>query len=154
MHKTHKNPRIHGYNYKDGWFFLTTKTNYSQPYLKDKLYDLVKEELFSLPEKYLGVKVDFFSLMPTHLHTILILDEVELPLSEIWRRFKAVTTFEARKVGFENETLWQKGFYEHIVRSDKALERIRKYIYNNPLKMDLPLDEIYSSPEEFRLIIH
>lgn len=92
--------------------------------------------------------------MPTHIHTILIFDETELPLWEIWRRFKAVTTKTAHERGFTGKTLWQEGFYEHIVRNERTLDRIRKYIYNNPLKVELPLDKIYTSPQEYYLLIH
>ncbi len=33
--------------------------------------------------------------------------------------------------------VWQRNYYEHIVRDDKSLERIRKYIINNPLKWEM-----------------
>lgn len=33
--------------------------------------------------------------------------------------------------------VWQRNYYEHIVRNEESLNRIRKYIQNNPLKWDL-----------------
>ena len=152
--KIRKNPRLPDYDYHNGWFFVTNRTNFRRPYLVNNFYDIVKTELFNLPKKYPGVEIDFFSIMPSHIHAILLFDDVELPLFEIWRRFKAVTTKTAHETGLSDKTLWQEGFYEHIVRNEKALERIRKYIYNNPLKVDLPLDEIYFSKEDYYLIVH
>lgn len=150
----YKNVRLPNYDYCNGWFFITNQTNFCQPYLKDAFYELVKDELFSLPQKYEGVKIDFFSIMPTHLHTILSLDDAPLRLSEIWRRFKAVTTLKAKRTGLKDKTLWQENFYEHVIRNERALERIRKYVMYNPTKVGLPLDEIYESPKEFQSIIH
>ena len=36
-----------------------------------------------------------------------------------------------------NRQLWQRNYYEHIVRNDDELNRIREYIMNNPLKWEL-----------------
>jgi len=32
--------------------------------------------------------------------------------------------------------LWQRNYYEHIIRNQYALENIRRYIINNPMRMD------------------
>lgn len=149
-----KNVRLPNYDYRNGWFFVTNQTNFSRPYIKSEYYQIVKDELFELPKKYSGVKIDFFSLMPTHIHVIMIFDDAPYPLSEIWRRFKSVTTLYAKRAGLLDVTLWQENLYEHIIRNDKAVERIRLYIVNNPLKVHLPLDEIYESPKDYALIIN
>ena len=31
-----------------------------------------------------------------------------------------------------HRVLWQRGYYEHVIRNDKALNRIRDYIADNP----------------------
>jgi REP element-mobilizing transposase RayT len=33
--------------------------------------------------------------------------------------------------------VWQRNFYEHVIRTDESLHRIRQYIADNPLKWDL-----------------
>ena len=33
--------------------------------------------------------------------------------------------------------VWQRNYYEHIIRNDDELNRIREYIINNPAKWDL-----------------
>ncbi|MBF0388097.1 MAG: transposase [Candidatus Omnitrophica bacterium] len=55
-------------------------------------------------------------------------------LSEILRQFK---TFSARRVNqIRNSTgvpLWQRDFFEQIIRNDADLRRVREYIVNNPI---------------------
>jgi len=54
-------------------------------------------------------------------------------LAEIVRAFK---TFSARRInqrrGLRGAPLWQRNYYEHIIRNDVALNRIRQYIADNP----------------------
>lgn len=52
-------------------------------------------------------------------------------LGEIVRTFKAVATRSIRRAGFEDFS-WQRNYYEHIIRSDRSLGRIRDYIDGNP----------------------
>ena len=90
--------------------------------------------------------------MPNHIHGIIFLEEVVSRnvgdgfkpsptqkahgLSEIIRGFK---TFSARKINVLNSSEgkhfhWQRSFYDHIIRDERALENIREYILHNPLK--------------------
>lgn len=138
-----KNIRLKGYDYHTGWFFVTNKANFAKNYFQGKTKQLIKEELLSLITKTPGVGLDYFHIMPNHIHVILIFDDAALSLSEFWRRYKAITTIKARKAGFTDETLWQRNYFEHVIRNEYALHAIRVYIQNNPLKEDLPLEEIY-----------
>lgn len=54
-------------------------------------------------------------------------------LGGIVRWYKGRCTFEIRKRDYSNFA-WQSRFYDHIIRNEKALHRIRKYIYDNPLR--------------------
>jgi REP element-mobilizing transposase RayT len=60
-----------------------------------------------------------------------------MSLGEIVRRFKATSS---RITGIK---LWQPNYYEHVIRNEKALYKIREYIQNNPLKKQIELDQIY-----------
>ena len=55
------------------------------------------------------------------------------PLSEIIRQFK---TFSARRINEERSVkgipIWHRNYYEHIVRNDDELNKIRAYIKHNP----------------------
>ena len=46
--------------------------------------------------------------------------------------FKSVTTRYYKKISLDNESLWQRSYYEHIVRNEQDLYEIRNYIQNNP----------------------
>ncbi len=100
-----------------------------------------------LPNHYANVKLDEFVVMPNHVHGIVVIENyvgngfkpfpTQHGLSEIMRGFK---TFSSRRI---NETInngvkfhWQKSFYDKIIRDEKSLDDIRKYIRGNPLKWE------------------
>jgi REP element-mobilizing transposase RayT len=110
-----------------------------------------------LTHHYRNCRVDAFIIMPTHVHGIIQLrsaddrDQAHEPqvragfkpaptpnrkihsLSEIIRGFK---TFSARRINtYFNQTgtkIWQRNYYDHIIRHDASLDRIRHYIEANP----------------------
>ena len=126
---------------------------------------IVEKCWYDLPNHYHNCRLDEFIIMPNHNHGIVIIDNgvVEtglkpirmdksvvgmglkpIPtgvkrysLSEIIRAFK---TFSSRKINEQNPNLifrWQLRFYDHIIRNEKSLDKIREYIVNNPLKWEL-----------------
>ncbi|SHJ86689.1 REP element-mobilizing transposase RayT [Geosporobacter subterraneus DSM 17957] len=104
---------------------------------------------------YENVKTDGFCIMPNHIHGIIVIEDTKpQPLSEktygfqsaerrgrrslpdIIKDFKSVTARQYNKlveIEFRN-TLWQKSYYEHIIRNELELQEIREYIVNNPVK--------------------
>lgn len=94
----------------------------------------------SLPACYPSVSLDEFIVMPNHLHGIVVLEPTNQgpSLSGVVGRFKAATTtLYARGVTHEgwplfNQRLWQRGFHDHIIRTESALANIRQYIRDNP----------------------
>jgi putative transposase len=98
---------------------------------------IVQQTWDHLPTHYDGIDLDAFIVMPNHVHGIIILaDEPETrhAIPEIVRGFK---TFSARRVNEragKRGVLWQRGYYEHVIRNEKALDRIRDYIANNPAR--------------------
>ena len=56
-------------------------------------------------------------------------------LSAIIRGYKSAVTYWCGKNGHDNFA-WQSRYYEHIIRADNSLDRIREYIINNPIKWD------------------
>jgi putative transposase len=95
-------------------------------------------------EHYPAVNAGICSVMPNHLHGIVLLlgqeDAAErvTPLGDVIKRFKAITTrlYAAGVVeqGWPpfNGRLWQRNYYEHIIRSDREMWAIEGYIANNP----------------------
>jgi putative transposase len=59
-------------------------------------------------------------------------------LSAIIQNFKSVSTRRVNQLqGTPGHSLWQRGYYDRIIRNEKELDRIRCYIEDNPLKWEL-----------------
>jgi REP element-mobilizing transposase RayT len=99
-----------------------------------QLGELVSENWRRLPQIYEFISLDTFVIMPNHFHAIVWLNETSSgkSLSKIIAYFKALSAHEARNCVGKPLLLWQRGFFEHIVRNDRDLYRIRQYIVDNP----------------------
>jgi len=80
--------------------------------------------------------------MPNHIHGIIILKK-GIALTRVIQAFKSLSTNEyirgVKAQGWEkfDGTLWQRSFYDHVIRNDQDLFRIQEYILNNPLQWAL-----------------
>ncbi len=110
-----------------------------------------------------GVRVEHQVIMPNHVHLLLTLEraatraaptgagtQADARVSPTDRGTQAATelgrlvgTVKSRSVhlaagrGLEAGRLWQRGYYDHIVRSENDFLRIWTYIDNNPLRWEL-----------------
>ena len=92
-----------------------------------------------MPAHYAGVLLDAYVVMPNHIHGIVVLTDVDhaLGLGDILHRFKSLTTARYRRcvldLGWKPfcGRLWQRNYYEHIIRDEHDLEDIREYIETN-----------------------
>jgi REP element-mobilizing transposase RayT len=102
------------------------------------------------------VVTDAFVVMPNHFHGILILFEsrdrgtgpraptfenfgkpTRHSIPTIIRSFKATVTKQINEIReTPGKPVWQRNYYEHIVRNENELNRIRRYIIENPMKWD------------------
>jgi putative transposase len=134
--KAIKNIRLKHYDYsQNGYYFVTICTNYRRQYLAK-----LNSEIHSAIKKLNGidgVKVDYYVILPSHIHLILILNECKFNLGEIVRRFKASSS---KETGIK---LWQPNYYEHVIRNEQALFEIREYIKNNSLKEKIEFEQFY-----------
>ena len=56
----------------------------------------------------------------------------------IIRAFKSAVTRRINKLrGVPSALLWQRNYYEHVIRDEDELDRVRQYIAENPLKWAL-----------------
>ncbi len=100
---------------------------------------VVERILLSLPERFSGLRIDWYVLMSTHLHVIFLFDGMKDGLPELVRTLKALVT---RNTGVK---FWQRNYYEHVIRNETALFKIREYIENNPLAERIRFEEFYES---------
>ncbi len=96
---------------------------------------LVDREIQKLNSVYYAVRVDKYCIMPDHVHILLLIDsdtdgqpQVAPTVSRIIKQFKGSIT---KQIG---RSIWQRSFYEHIVRTQQDYAEIWEYIENNPLK--------------------
>jgi REP element-mobilizing transposase RayT len=146
--------RLREYDYcTPGSYFVTICTHgRSLRFLDSRLRSLVEATWASLPEHH-RVTLDVFVVMPNHVHGVLQLEGVDvgaqraaprrsgfttrpvLPgsLPAIVRSFKSAST---KAINDHQQSrgspVWQRGYYEHIIRTESELNRIRQYIANNP----------------------
>jgi len=93
------------------------------------------------------LKIDNYVIMPDHIHLMLVIPERHIgrSLPDMMQWFKTMTTNEYIKKVKENvlkpfdKKLWQKSYYEHIIRDEKDYLDKTEYIINNPLKRELEL---------------
>ena len=135
-----KEIRLKNYDYSsNGYYFVTICTNNKQSFV-EKHKQEIEKTLLTLPARFSGLTLDYYCLMPTHLHIILILDKVKVTLSQIVRAFKALVT---KIIG--EKSIWQRNYYEHVIRTEKALSKIREYIQNNPLVERIKFEQFYEA---------
>ena len=111
---------------------------------------MVDEWWGKIPAKFPGTSLDYSVVMPNHFHGIIILvQENELfspSLPEIIQWFKTMTTNAyirgVKEKGWEPfmGKLWQRNYYEHIIRNETELDRIRAYIELNPAAWDKDIE--------------
>src|SRR3990167_3544378 len=136
--KYRKAIRIKNYDYKtNGYYFVTMCTAMRKPLL-EKYKIEVEILLKDITKRFSGLTVDFYNIASDHLHVIFVLNNAKVRLGNIVRTFKALVT---KSTGCK--PFWEWNYYEHIVRDEKALYNIRKYIQENPLKEKIEWDSIY-----------
>ena len=170
-----KSIRLKEFDYsKPGAYFVTICTHdrkclfgniIGEKMILNKSGKMMEHWLMKLPQKFLGIQLDNYIIMPNHIHMIIHIVGVnprvcpnesqkiqegehtgsprQISLPEIVQWFKTMTTNNyIRNVKRNhwkpfNKKFWQRGYYEHIIRNEKSLDRIRHYIINNPLKWEI-----------------
>jgi len=151
-----KHPRLKEYDYsQNGAYFVTICTKGKKPVLSQidlnnysvkllKYGYIVDKLICSISKAYPNISVINYVIMPNHLHLLLIFTKNKgggmgssrpTTLNLMVRGLKSLVT---REVGF---SIWQQGFYEHIIRNKRDFLIHYKYIDNNPAKW--ALDKYY-----------
>jgi REP element-mobilizing transposase RayT len=163
MHQKRKRNRLKKYDYSNaGYYFVTICVNDRKDYFgKIKNGDcvlnefgiIVKQILENIPIKYPYVELDYYVIMPDHIHIIIIIDPSDVvtgrdlsqignskpkikSLSQIIGALKTMSSKELHLKGLK-EFKWQRSFYDRIIRNEKELYQIRKYIEQNPLSLEI-----------------
>ena len=126
---------------------------------------MVKNEWLALPKRFLNIKLHEYTVMPNHFHAILEItvggttvgatvgatlvvapDAVDPPknktVGDIIGAFKSIVTVNyirgVKKSGWKpfNKRLWQRNYWESIIRNEKSYHNRSEYIKNNPRNWD------------------
>ena len=123
-----------------------------RPELRLTSYGAIAESTLSRLETEYGVSIDASVVMPNHVHFICRIAEdrattrVAPTLGRIVGAYKSIVANDYRKAGLTGK-LWQRGYYEHVIRGDADYRDIYLYIEGNPSKW--AEDRYYQSlPEE------
>jgi putative transposase len=109
------------------------------------------------------IELDAFVVMPNHIHGIVIMNSdvgatgrspspsgpPKRSLGAFVGGFKsAVTTRINQFRGTPGAAIWQRNYYEHVIRNEESLNRIRQYIVDNPTRWSFdPENPTAISPE-------
>ena len=144
-----------------GTFFFTVVTYRRQPLFavsaaRNCLRAAVQEVRAAKP-----FTVDAWCLLPDHLHCVWTLPEGDSDFSGRWRRIKGVFTHDFRRVfrrvptvrsasraARGEQSVWQRRFWEHVIRDEDDFRRHVDYVHYNPVKhgyVDRPGDWRWST---------
>ncbi len=163
--------RLPHYDYsQSGLYFITICTENRECLFGDvedgkmilnEFGNVAQQCWLEIPQHFEHVELDAYVIMPNHLHGIIIIKNDgtrnvgaihELPLQikqrrkmllpKIIGRFKMNVSKQINQIRqTPGITIWQRNYYEHIVRDEMDLHRIRQYIMNNPKNWEM--DENY-----------
>ncbi len=145
-----KSIRLKGFDYRSAVYFVTIcvqnreclfGTISPDRMLLNDAGTMVSSEWLALSKRFPSIILDEFVVMPNHFHGIICIspDSIDNPkLGKIIGAFKSIVNnnyidgVNNRDWTHFNKRLWQRNYYEHIVRNDSALQKIQQYIRDNP----------------------
>jgi len=109
-----------------------------------------------IPHHFPNVKIEAYVVMPNHIHGILTIhsnwkgagsqEKLAAPMESfgkptprsiptIVRSFKAAASRHSRESGYvKGESIWQRGYYEHVLRNTREYVEVTNYILQNPAR--------------------
>jgi putative transposase len=155
--------RLKNYDYSQaGAYFVTICTQGRECLLGEVVdaslflnqYGVIVEQVWQqIPDHFSSVTLDAAVVMPNHFHGIIVIVDESLPIHKNSRDTshkqnskqltlgKIVAYFKYQSTKLINAArdltgvkFWQRNYYEHIIRSETSLAKLRTYIEQNPQK--------------------
>ena len=140
-----KQNRLIGYDYsQNGAYFITICTQDRKKILSQIVGDdahIVPKPYGYIAEKYIRnvPEIEKYVIMPDHIHMIIRLENGSMwastptdakgnRIASIVRSIKTLTT---KEIGI---SIFQRSYYDHVIRNQQDYDEIWKYIENNPTK--------------------
>lgn len=141
-----KATRLAGYDYSSpGYYFITARTVRGLPAFsvvdesrtnRTSYGDLVQESWNGLPVRFDGLGTDAFTVQPDHVHGIIVIRrQTNTTLGDVVRAFKSISALAINRcLGRRDGHVWQRGYYERVIRDEHELTQVRHYVTFNGLK--------------------
>ena len=153
--------RLKGYDYTSAGAYFITIVTYQRDCLFGEIvdgnmvlndYGRIADEFWrAIPEHFPNVDLGAFAIMPNHIHGIIIITDVGATqcvaptttestpprgpkprsIGTIIGSFKSAVSYRLNKQ-FNVTNIWQRNFYEHIIRNETEWNNIHLYIEANP----------------------
>jgi REP element-mobilizing transposase RayT len=125
--------RLQGFDYSsNGAYFITVCTHRRRRLLTGTALEIAQREYVALETRFIGLRLDDYRFMPDHLHAIVLLSDCDSTLSAIVQAYKSITTLEITRA-VRCDRVWQRSFHDRIVRNERELAALRKYIEHNEI---------------------
>jgi putative transposase len=109
-----------------------------------RIGEILDHQWKEIPANYKNVTLDEYVIMPNHFHGIIVIGTVpnelcSITLGSILGSFKSLCVnnnlnyIKEQKLN-EKGKIWQRDYFDHIIRNKRELDRIRIYIKTNPYK--------------------
>ena len=125
-------------------YFLTLASAQREPVFTDQGMVAACIGDLDLSSERCGFTVLVYCFMPDHLH-LLVQGDGEADLPRFVKDFKQRTGYAYRRTSAK--ALWQKSYYDHVVRAEEDLREVARYIVGHPVRAslaDAPADYPYS----------
>jgi REP element-mobilizing transposase RayT len=154
-----KSPRLKDYDYSQSGAYFVTICTHQRQYFFGEIRDeqmhlsiagkIVAERWHDIPNHYPNVELDAFVVMPNHLHGIVVIhdtrDAFKTYLGRVINAYKGAVTAQGRRDITSVGQVWQARYYDHIIRNEPDLQRIREYIEYNPARWEQ--DKLYGTEQ-------
>ena len=161
--RSRRSIRLREYDYSQPGMYFVTVVTHDRRCLFGEIADgqvrlsgagkIVAETWTGLTDRFPNVSVDLFVVMPNHIHVVVNVGAQFIApvgtqahpegamnraptLGQIIRTVKAASTHRIRQTS-DLEIVWQRNYYEHVIRSEESLNRIRQYILDNSIRWEL-----------------
>lgn len=149
-----KNIRLKDYKYgQNGAYFITICTKgrcnllartildaaYGVQYIElTPVGKMVNQYIKNINNVYAFVQVDKYVIMPNHIHMIIIIQDgtpwaASPTATSVLKIINSLKTLTSKQLG---ETMWQRSYYDHIIRNEREYLEIWDYVDTNPLKWE------------------
>jgi len=128
--------RLRGFDYASSrsHFVTIVAENRKRVFTDLRIAAATIETLLEVHKKF-GFNLYCYTLMPDHFHGLIGIGQTEMTLGRICGHFKSLST--RRFWEFGEGRLWQRQFFDHVIRNEVDFWETIEYIRENPVKKDL-----------------